>query len=315
MARTPVPEAARRLALAALASVLAAGAWAQSIGVLLSDGDAARLAGMEVRAAELEGVELVIEDAAPDVAAQVERIGALAAAGAEAVVVHAVDPARAADLTDAAEAAGLALVFVGSEPINLGSLPEGQAFVTSDEVESATLAAFEACRLLRASGKASGARGYMLMGPLADGVAVQRAKDVRDVIGMDMCSFVTLLDERSANGSREEAAALIGKLVASGEPFDVIFASDDAMALGALDAISEGGMDPATIVVSGIGATEEGLAAVEAGALDATVLRDDEGQGGAALDAALALARGEAAGPVIHVAFRLVTRETLDGGE
>ena len=299
----------------ALAGLIAGPAASQTVGVTLGPDDAPMIEAMEARAAETEGVTLLVKEAAPFMADQLEQIETLARDGADAVIVHAVDPARAADLTDMALEMGVALVFVGAEPINLGSLPEGQAYVTSDEVESGTLAAFEACRLLRANGKASGARGYMLMGPLADRAAVQRAKDVRDVLGMDMCSFVTLLDERSASGSREEAAALIERLVASGEPFDVIFAGDDAMALGAIDAITAGGMDPATIVVSGIGATEEGLAAVEAGALDATVLRDVAGQGAAALEAALALAGGEAVGPVIHVPYELVTRETLEGGE
>ena len=306
---------ATALALAGLSGLGAAPAAAQTIGVTLGPDDFGMIAAMEARAADMDGVTLLVREAPALMAAQLEDFDALVAAGAEAIVANAFDPARAADLTDAAEEAGIPLIFVGAEPINLGSLPEGQAYVTSDEVESGTLAAFEACRMLRASGKAGGAQGYMLMGPLGERAAVQRAKDVRDVIGMDMCSFIVLLDERSANGSREEAAALIDKPVASGEPFDVIFAGDDAMALGALDAIKAGALDPATIVVSGIGATEEGLGAVEAGELDATVRRDEAGQGAAALDAALALIRGEAAGPVIHVPFHLVTRETLEAGE
>ena len=35
--------------------------------------------------------------------------------------------------------------------------------------------------------------------------AVQRSKDVHDVIGMDMCSFITLIDEQTANWQRDEA--------------------------------------------------------------------------------------------------------------
>jgi len=85
-------------------------------------------------------------------------------------------------LTNAAAEAGVPLVFVNRQPINLDTLPDNQAFVASNEIESGTLSAFEGCKLLRAAGKSGGARGYMLMGQLSNQAAVQRSKDVHDVV-------------------------------------------------------------------------------------------------------------------------------------
>ena len=73
------------------------------------------------------------------------------------------------------------------------TLPDGQAFVASNEIESGTLAAFRMCQDLRAAGKSGGATAYMLMGHLSNQAAVQRSKDFHDVIGMDMCNFITCL--------------------------------------------------------------------------------------------------------------------------
>ena len=49
--------------------------------------------------------------------------------------------------------AGVPLVYVNREPINVDSLPDNQAFVASDERESGTLETKEICRLLKEAGK------------------------------------------------------------------------------------------------------------------------------------------------------------------
>ena len=53
------------------------------------------------------------------------------------------------------------------------------------------------------------------------------------------------------------------------------------------------GIDMKTVVVGGVDATQDALAAMQAGDLDVTVFQDAAGQGAGALDAALKLAKGE----------------------
>jgi inositol transport system substrate-binding protein len=60
-------------------------------------------------------------------------------------------------MSDAAAAVGVPLVYVNRQPINLDTLPDNQAFVGSNEIQSGTLAAFEGCKPLRAAGKSNGA--------------------------------------------------------------------------------------------------------------------------------------------------------------
>ena len=63
-----------------------------------------------------------------------------------------------------------------------------------------------------------GATGYLMNGQLSTRLLCQRSKDVHDVIGMDMCNFMTLIDEQTANWSRDEAQDLMTNWMSSGEP-------------------------------------------------------------------------------------------------
>ena len=49
--------------------------------------------------------------------------------------------------------AGIPLVYVNREPVNVDTLPDNQAFVASNEEDSGTLETKEVCRLLKEAGK------------------------------------------------------------------------------------------------------------------------------------------------------------------
>ena len=67
------------------------------------------------------------------------------------------------------------------------------------------------------------------------------------------------------------------------------------------------GLDMTTVVVGGVDATQDALAAMQAGDLDVTVFQNAAGQGQGALDAALKLAKGEAVEQKVYIPFELVT--------
>jgi len=178
---------------------------AETLGVSIANFDDNGLTimrnGMTAHLETLSGVELQMEDAQEDVAKQLDQINNFIASGVDAIIVNAVDTDATEAMSNAAKSAGIPLVYVNRQPGNMETLPDGQAFVASNEIESGTLAAFRMCQDLRAQGKSGGATAYMLMGRLSNQAAVQRSKDFHDVIGMDMCNFITLIDEQTANWS------------------------------------------------------------------------------------------------------------------
>jgi len=265
--------------------------------------------GMVEHAGSLDGVNLQVEDATDDLAKQIDQVKNFVASGVDAIIVNIVDTSAGAAITEAA--GNVPLVFVNRQPDNVDSLPDTQAFVASNEIESGTLEAFQICRNLRGAGKAGGARGYLMNGQLSNQAAVQRSKDVHDVIGMDMCNFMTLIDEQTANWSRDEAQDLMTNWMSSGEPFDFVIANNDEMAIGAIQAMEANGIDMAAVEVGGVDATQDALVAMQAGQLDVTVFQDAHGQGAGSVDTALALVAGQDVDKKVYIPFKLVTPDNV----
>ena len=295
---------------AGLASLLSTTAMAETIGVSMAVFDDNFLTVLRngiQSFADANGHSAQIEDAQNDVARQLNQINNFIASGVDAIIVNPVDTSATQAMTDAAAAAGVPLVFVNRQPINLDTLPDNQAFVGSNEIESGTLAAFEGCKLLRAAGKSNGANIYILMGELSNQAAIQRTKDFDDVIGMDMCNFINVVDRQTANWSRDQAQNLMTNWISAGAPFDAVFANNDEMAIGAIQAMKAAGLSMDEVIVTGVDATQDALVAMQQGDLDVTVFQDAAGQGSGAVNAAVALARGEAVERTVYIPFQLVT--------
>ncbi len=306
----------KTLIAAGLASMMSTAAMAETIGVSMALFDDNFLTvlrnGIQELADDMDNVDVQIEDAQNDVARQLDQINNFVASGVDAIIVNPVDTSATQAMTAAAESAGVPLVYVNREPVNVDTLPDNQAFVASNEIESGTLEAFEICKILRSQGKAGGAKAYLMMGELSNQAAVQRTKDVHDILGTDMCNFISLIDEQTANWSREQATSLMTNWLSSGEEFDAVFANNDEMAIGAIQAMKAAGLDMEVIVVGGVDATQDALAAMQAGDLDVTVFQNAAGQGSGALDAALKLARGEEVEQKVYIPFELVTPANID---
>ena len=300
---------------AGLTALMGTSAMAQQIGVSVARFDDNGLTvmrnGMTAFDEANDDVSLQIEDATDDVAKQLDQINNFIASGVDAIIVNAVDTNATEAMSNAAAAAGVPLVYVNRQPVNMDTLPEGQAFVASNEIESGTLAAFQMCRQLRAEGKSGGATAYMLMGQLSNQAAVQRSKDFHDVIGMDMCNFITLIDEQTANWSRDEANDLMTNWISSGEPFDAVFGNNDEMALGAIQAMKAAGISMDDVVVGGVDATSDALLSMQAGEMDVTVFQDLAGQGAGSIETAIALINGEEVDQTVFIPFKLVTPDNI----
>ncbi|MCL4132987.1 UNVERIFIED_CONTAM: hypothetical protein GTU68_037155 [Idotea baltica] len=288
-------------------------AMAQEIGATFSRFDDNWLTvlrtGMTEYAGTIDGLSYQQEDATDDLAKQIDQVKNFVAQGVDAIIVNIVDTSAGAAIS--AAAGNVPLIYVNREPDNVNDLPSTQAFVASNEIESGTLSAFEVCKNLRAAGLGGGARGYLMNGQLSNQAAVQRTKDVHDVIGMDMCNFMEIIDEAPANWSRDEAQDLMTNWMSSGEPFDFVLANNDEMAIGAVQAMKAAGIDMAEVQVGGVDASQDALLMMTAGDYDVTVFQDSVGQGTGSIDAALKLIAGEDVDSKVYIPFVLVTPDNM----
>ena len=262
--------------------------------------------GMQDYAKTLDGVTLQVEDAQNDVAKQQSQIQNFIAAGVNAIIVNPVDTDSTAAMSKLAADAGIPLVYVNREPSNIDSLPEKQAFVASNEVESGTLETQEVCKLLGGKGKA-----VVMMGELSNQAARMRTKDVHDVLATDACKGIEIVEEQTANWSRTQGADLVTNWLSAGLEFDAVIANNDEMAIGAIQALKAAGRSMDSVVIGGVDATQDALASMAEGDLDVTVFQNAAGQGKGSLDAALKLARGETVDKKVYIPFELVTPANL----
>ncbi|MEO6012163.1 MAG: substrate-binding domain-containing protein [Devosia sp.] len=305
----------KKLILSGLMAVLLTGtASAANIGVsmaLFDDNFLTVLRNGIQTYADANGHKVQIEDAQNDVAKQLDQINNFIASGVDAIVVNPVDTSATQAMSDAAAAAKVPLVYVNRQPINLASLPDNQAFVASNEVDSGTLETIEVCRQLKEAGKDS-ANVYVMMGELSNQAAVQRTADIHDVMAAGKCAVkLNIIDEQTANWSRDQAQNMMTNWLSTNTAFDGVIANNDEMAIGAIQSMKAAGIDMKTVVVGGVDATQDALAAMQAGDLDVTVFQNAAAQGSGAVDAAAKLAAGEAVERSVWVPFELVTPATV----
>jgi inositol transport system substrate-binding protein len=298
------------LALAA-ASVLSSPAFAAKIGVSMDKFDDNFLTVLRNSMAEYAktqpGVTLQIEDAKDDVSKQLSQVQNFIANGVDAIIVNPVDTSATGAITKAAADAGVPLVYVNREPIDVDKLGPKAAFVASNEAESGTLEAKQICKLL-------GGKGNILVieGVLSNQSAVQRTKDVHEVLSTPDCTGIKVVAEQTANYDRTQGQNLMTNWLSKGMQFDAVVSNNDEMAIGALQAMKSAGVDTKKAVVGGIDATQDALASMKAGDLKVTVFQDAAGQGKGAVDAALALAAGKPVEKKVYIPFQLVTPANMD---
>lgn len=295
-----------KTSLLALTLLLTAGtASAQTIGVSMSSLDKFKtvlLNGILAHGKTVPGLKIISENAEGDTAKQLEQMRKFVADKVDAIIVAPSDGDLGPQMSKIAGDAGIPLIYVNNEPSNLAELPEKQAVVASDEKDSGTLETKEVCRLLNGKGKA-----VVMMGELFHAAARKRTEDVSDVLSTNACKGIQIVERQSANWSRDQADSLMQEWLKAGVKFDAVITNNDEMALGAIRAMKNAGISMDTVVVAGVDATDDALAAMVAGDLDVTILQNAAGQGKGAIEAALKLIKGDKVEKTNYVPFELVT--------
>ncbi|NHT76955.1 sugar ABC transporter substrate-binding protein [Rhizobiaceae bacterium CRRU44] len=264
------------------------------------------LNGIRAGAAKDTTIELLTEDAQLDPAKQLSQVENFIANGVDAIIVNAVDGDATAAITQAARNAKIPLVYVNHPPAELDNgLPDGTAFVGSNELDSGTMEAEAACKLMGGKGRA-----VILMGPLENHAALTRTKDVEAVFARPNCK-IEIIEKQTANWNRTQAQDLTASWLTAGVQFDAVIANNDEMAIGAAQALKSAGVDMKSIVIAGIDATPDGLAAMTSGGLDLTVFQNATRQGEVAVETAVAMALGKPTEKALWVPFELVTPDTM----
>jgi inositol transport system substrate-binding protein len=255
--------------------------------------------GMEVKATEL-GVTLNIVAAQEKTDVQLGQVENFVSQQVDAIVVIPVDTDAAGPMTEKAQAAGIPLVYVNRRP---SDAPAGVPYVGSDSLYAGTVEMEALAKLVNGKGNV-----VILQGDPANEAAILRTQGCNDVVAKNPEMKVT--KTQAGNWYREEGLSIMENWIQTGEQIDVVCANNDEMALGAIQALKNATMLD-KVVVGGVDATADALAAMQAGDLEVTVFQDASGQGGGGIDAAVKLANGETVPDLVDIPYQLVTPENM----
>lgn len=239
--------------------------------------------------AESLGYRITTQDSQLDTAKQMQFIETCANAGQEAVAVLLVDTSAAQSIVDAA--GDMKVAFVNRQPADLHVLDaDNVCYVGSDEVTSGEYQGEYLAKYFKDKGQTD-IKYLMLQGTLGQVATTQRSEGVLQALKDNGINATEASAPLAADYDRPTAQEMIAPLLSGGTEFDCIIANNDAMALGAIEACRDAGIDIDFPIV-GIDCTRDGANALEEGTLAMTVFQNPVGQGRGAILAIINMLNG-----------------------
>jgi len=253
-------------------------------------------------AADEQGVRLIVNDAQRAAVKQVQQVESFIAQGVDAIILNPCEMEASSPAVQKAREAGIPIINVNSET---SATPDG--FVGSRDEESAEIALEHIAGLLNGKGNLVVMHGYM-----GQAAQLKRAAATKTVLGK--YPDIKILAEQTAEWDRAKAMSLMENWIQSyGGEIDAVFAQNDEMGMGALQALEQAGLKDQVVVVS-IDAIDDALQAVKDGRLDATVYQDGDAQGRQAVQMALDFINhpDSVQKTAIYIPFQLVTQKNVN---
>ncbi len=246
-------------------------------------------------------ITLSMSDGRSNQTTQLEQIDQFIAQQCDIICVNIVDRTVASVIIDKAAAADIPLIFFNRQPVDEDlSRWEKVYYVGAQGMESGQLQGEIVCDLWESDQPSVDKNGDGIL----QYVMLEGEQGHQDALLRTQYSVSTLvaagipvekLAGDTASWSRGQAMEKMAQWLAELDTVpEVVFANNDDMALGAIDAyLAEGYATKNLPVVVGVDGLPDALAALEAGTLAGTVINDGVGIAQSMLDLSLALWRGE----------------------
>ena len=244
-------------------------------------------------------VELSVTDAGGDANTQNSQLENMIAGGVNAIILIPGDATAQAVMVEEAHAQNIPV-------IELCTKTEAEdyrtSFVGSDDIVAGRM-------LMDYLGDLVDGKGDMIIfhGPTGVSAEINRHTGAQQMI-KEKNWDIKVVAEKVCNWSREEAMTAMENIITSGMKFDIIFAENDEMAVGALSALKDSGLK---YVIGGIDAIPDAVQAVADGDMDCTFVQDYITQAKTALDVAIKAASGEQVDASYDIDFVLITKENV----
>lgn len=248
----------------------------------------------ESKAEEL-GYEIVTADAQDDPSKQLSDIEDMLQQDIDVLLVNPTDSDAVVAAVELANGEEIPVVTVdrsseGGEVI---------AHVASDNISGGEMAGEFIGEKLENEGKV-----VELEGVSGSSTSRERGEGFHNII--NEIDELEIVASQSADFDRTKGLSVMENIIQGSGDVDAVFAHNDEMALGALEALEAKNILEDVIVV-GFDATDDAIASVEAGRLDATIAQQPDLIGESAVGAASKIANGEEIEDFIPIELKLVT--------
>lgn len=249
-------------------------------------------------AADAAGATLNVSDAQNDPATQANQIADAVTQQSSAVVINPVDSDAAGSAVAPALGASIPVIAV-DRAVN-GA--EVATLVSSDNVQGGRDAAAALVEAMGGSGEILHLQGV-------PGASASRDRGQGFTEGIQNAGGVTVAAAQPANFDRTQGLNVATNLLQANPDVTGIFAENDEMALGAVQALGEqAGQE---VKVFGFDGTDEALQAVQDGRMSGTVAQQPGELGKVAVENALKVIDGETVENQIPVPVQVVTQDNV----
>jgi len=240
--------------------------------------------------AQEQGADISIVDAQDDASKQASDVEDLIQQGVDLILINPVDSSAVGSAVESANAAGIPVITVDRS----AESGEVVSHIASDNVAGGVLAGEYLLELVGENGKVA-----MLEGVAGSSAARDRGEGFLKAVE----GKVEIVSSLTANFDRGEGLTVMENMLQANPEIQGVFAQNDEMALGALEAIEASGKK---IQVIGFDATDDALVKVEEGKLAATVAQKPEEIGKVAIETAISYLSGETVEEFVPVDLEIV---------
>ncbi len=251
------------------------------------------------RAAAQYGVKLIVVDAQDDPAKEAANIEDLIQKKVSALLINPTDTKAVVPSIQKANQAGIP-VFTVDRAAEGGEIV---SHIASDNVAGGQMAAEFLCKALNGKGKV-----VELEGIPGTSAARDRGKGFNDYL-KEKCPGLEVVARQPADFNRAKGLQVFENILQAQPQIDGVFAHNDEMVLGAIQAAEAAGRTG--IIFVGFDAIDDAVKAVKEGKLAATVAQQPAEMGRLAVEMAVKYLRGEKVEKFIPVPLSLVTEDTV----
>ncbi|MFD5059019.1 substrate-binding domain-containing protein [Streptomyces sp. NPDC058394] len=244
------------------------------------------------------GVDLTVTDAQNDASQQANQLQNFTGAGMQSIIVNPVDSDAVGPAVRAANKADIPVV-AADRGVNKA---DTATLVASDNVAGGRLAA-------KALADKLGGKGDIVVLQGTAGTSASRERGKGFTEGLKAYPGIKVVASQPADFDRTKGLDVMTNLLQSHPRITGVFAENDEMALGAVKAL--GSKAGKSVDVVGFDGTPDGLKAVAAGTLYASVAQQPKELGKIAVQNAVEAARGKQVDSMVKVPVKVVTEKNV----